>query len=479
MDEHHDERTASDVLATRSVANPERPSIDGPHGSPGTSIRLAPLTFQQETWWQAMRRNKRTSTMTAAYALRLSGPLDLEALPSALSELMLRHSALRTRIVMDNGSPRQLIHAPNESLPRIIHCKGSTQSAIEEGARDVIENFFRKPLDLSVGPNFDVVLLRLSEYSHVLVVGWDHIFTDSTSAMLLFKEMWILYGARKAGRPASLPTTIQYADYALWQRASHAEWVRSHTDYWQRKLAGAQAAVWPRDSDLRDVRPFTPGELKFLFGKTLSTAMLRLAREERTTPATLLLALYAAAACTVSGQRDFLINFYVNGRRPEDIGAIGLFSHDLLLRIEVSGTETFRDLLRLVSTEFLSAWAHLDYGMIYRDAPRSLKPTRLMWYPWRTTELAGVPARLDPDTIQACPRIEQFPFRSKQLAEYAVPTYDWVGYLNFANGPEGISGHWVYRADLHTEASMQSFAQLLQTTGARMVQNPTARAISR
>src|SRR5439155_1498522 len=99
--------------------------------------------------------------------------------------------------------------------------------------------------DLTQGPLFRAALFHLGSQEHLLLLTMHHIVSDGWSIGLLLRELGILYQAYTTSQPSPLPElTLQYADFALWQR----DWLtgpvleEQHL-YWQRQLAGAPACL--------------------------------------------------------------------------------------------------------------------------------------------------------------------------------------------------------------------------------------------
>src|SRR5207344_549050 len=93
--------------------------------------------------------------------------------------------------------------------------------------------------DLAKGPLIRGRLLRLSEREHVLLITQHHIVSDGWSVGVLIREFSQLYTAYCQGQQDPLPAlSIQYADYASWQRAqAQAESVQGDIAFWKQQLS--------------------------------------------------------------------------------------------------------------------------------------------------------------------------------------------------------------------------------------------------
>lgn len=198
------------------------------------------LSFAQQRLWFLDQMEKESSTYNMHFAVRLIGHLDLVALDMAMQEIVRRHEVLRTAFKIVNGEPTQVI-APflKITLP-VVNLQNL--SAVEQSAqvqRLAIKEA-QQPFDLAEVPLLRVTLLCLTPESHVLLLTIHHIISDGWSTQIFVREVAALYEAFSTGAPSPLPElTIQYADFAHWQR----QWLRgevleAQVAYWKRQLAG-------------------------------------------------------------------------------------------------------------------------------------------------------------------------------------------------------------------------------------------------
>jgi non-ribosomal peptide synthetase component F len=181
---------------------------------------------------------------------------------------------------------------------------------------------------------------------------------------ILMREVAMLYGAFSSGAPSPLAElTIQYADFAHWQRQwLQGEVLDEHVQYWKRQLAGAPPLLeLPADFPRPAVQTFRGATLKFSLPGELSGALRRLSEQEGTTPFMTLLAAFQAFLSRYSGQEDIVVGAPIaNRNRAEIESLIGFFVNILVLRADLSGNPPFRQLLRQVREVCLGAFAHQD-----------------------------------------------------------------------------------------------------------------------
>jgi hypothetical protein len=205
--------------------------------------------------------------------------------------------------------------------------------------------------DLHRGPLIRAGLLRLGEEEHILLLTMHHIVFDGWSEGVLFRELAAFYEGFSTGQPAphsDLP--IQYRDFAVWQK----QWLQgeifdAQLAYWKKQLAGAPVLELPTDHPRPSVQTFR-GSQQFLFiPKALTERLTAISRAEGTTLFMTLLAAFQTLLHRYTGKDDILVGSPVAGRNRTDIEAlIGFFVNTLILRADLSGDPSFRELLERV-----------------------------------------------------------------------------------------------------------------------------------
>jgi acyl carrier protein len=463
----------------QKVAAFEQPALVHPHvASPPalelrTSCKVVPLTFQQEWIWNELQQN---AWPLCSMGFRLSGELDVDVLSKSLETLVQRHDSLRTRISVADGMPKQYIDASAGCELQVVDLTGVSTKGTYDGARAFIERLMVQKSNMVGGPLYEVRLLRVSDTEHVLVIAIHHIVTDAVSQELIRKELFTLYGDFVRGREPSLPRVVmQYSDYAVWQRSTRSQWVQKHERYWNRRLSGATRVRLPIDPVMESVTRFSAGQLQISFDEAVSLALNDLARRERTLLAMVMLAVYAAVVSFWSGQRDFLMPLGVASRLREHVNLVGLVAHPLLLRIELTGNETFVDLVQIVSREYLAASEHVDFGRAAYEIPDLFKGTFFQWLSAHPNDIAEAAPLSELDCCKPYVSIEPLSFK-RALPDDLRWTEDVS--LNLWNTAQGIHGHAYYRADLFTPNTMQQFSQDLRLISEQAARNPQARMTS-
>ncbi|HHK5948385.1 TPA: amino acid adenylation domain-containing protein, partial [Serratia marcescens] len=176
-----------------------------------------PLSFAQQRLWFLTQLEGLSETYHIPLALNLRGELDLPAWRQSLDALYVRHEALRSRFVTVEGQPQAHI-LPADALPLTVHDLRRQQDA-QSQARQLAQRLTEAPFDLTQGPLVRAALIRLADEEHLFLLICHHIISDGWSTGILLRELGALYGAfRRRDADPLPPLTLQYPDYAAWQR---------------------------------------------------------------------------------------------------------------------------------------------------------------------------------------------------------------------------------------------------------------------
>ena len=353
---------------------------------PASRREALPLSFAQQRLWFLDQLRPGDTSYSIPAALRLIGDLDVAAFGFAVNEIVRRHEVLRTTFVMRDGEARQEIAPALEIAVPVVDLSGLDWEARKTEARRLAGEEARQPFDLAAGPLLRVMLLDLGpcpatgEREHVVAFTLHHIVSDGWSADILIGEFVALYEAFVARRPSLLEDfSLQYADYAVWQRDwLQGEVLNEQLAYWRDKLAGAPPMLeLPTDRSRPAVQDHSGAAYNFEVPKDITERLQRLGRREGATLFMVLLAGFQLLLSRHSGQTDICVGTPVaNRRRLELEGLIGFFVNTLVLRTDLSGDPSFRVLLARVREMALGAQAHQD--LPFERLVEALQPVRDM-----------------------------------------------------------------------------------------------------
>ena len=235
-----------------------------------------------------------------------------------------------------------------------------------------------RPFDLARGPLLHAVLLRRGPESHRLLLTVHHVAADAWSLGLLIRELGELYAAGVEARPSPLPElSVQYADYAVWQRERlRGDRLEELLRYWRERLTPRPPALeLPTDRPRPPVRSPRGARRPVRFDAAAVDAMRRLGGATGATLFMAVLAVFQAVLARHAGQDDVAVGTAVADRPdPALEGVIGLFLNLLVLRGDLSGDPTFRTLLRRGRETALGALAHAE--LPFEQLVEALQPER-------------------------------------------------------------------------------------------------------
>jgi amino acid adenylation domain-containing protein/FkbM family methyltransferase len=440
-----------------------------------------PLSYAQQRLWFIDQLTPGTVSYNLCSAFRLRGALNSAALDRSMAEIVRRHESLRTTFPSDQGRPIQFIDSGDGWRLPVEDMSHLTVAAQEAEVRRRVDESAERPFDLTHGPLFRTLLLRLNDEEHVLLLGMHHIISDGMSLDVFGRELAKLYEAYSKGHDFSLPALpIQYADYAVWQRRYLESGVlRVQMEYWVKELEGLPRLLeLPADRPRPPVQSFRGAHRAFALSKELSDRLKDLGRREGTTLFMTLMAAFQTLLGRYGGQERFIVSTGIADRdRPETQGLIGCLINILLLKADLSGNPTFRDMLARVRKIAIDAFTHRD--MPFESLVEQLAPERDLSYnpltqvmfvllngPMNHLEISGL--NIQPLEI-----------------EMTVSPYDLV--MHMWETAEGLAGFWHYSTDLFESATIErmlgQFLQLLEAIvtdpGRRVLDLPLLREADR
>ncbi|MFJ6574310.1 amino acid adenylation domain-containing protein, partial [Streptomyces sp. NPDC091292] len=321
-----------------------------------------PLSFAQQRLWFLDQLDPGSTEYNVALPVRLDGLLDVAALGAALGALVTRHEVLRTRLVADaDGVAHQVIDPPAAFPLPVVDVSGSDDPL--GLAEQMVARGMTEPFDLAAGPLFRGTLIRLGIGEHVLSLAMPHVVSDEWSARIIHQEMAALYEAFRAGQPNPLPPLpVQYADFAVWQRAwLSGDVIDGQLSYWRDQLAGVTELELPLDRTRPPIRSSMGASTQFTVAAETAEALRELSRASGTTMFMTLLAAFDILLGRYCDTDDIAVGTAVaNRNRAETESLIGFFVNTLVLRTDLSGDPTFTELLGRVRETALGAYAHQD-----------------------------------------------------------------------------------------------------------------------
>lgn len=441
--------------------------------------RVLPLSFAQQRLWFLDRLVPENPFYNMPAAIRLNGQLNRAAMDDAFNEIVRRHETLRTSFAQIEGQPTQVI-APSLrlSIP-VVDLQAVPTFEREVAVRQIATEQAHRPFDLTTSPLLRVQLLQMDETDYVLLLNLHHIVSDGWSMGVLIRELGALYTAFVAGESSWLPALpIQYADFAYWQRQwLQGEVLESQLSYWRQQLQDIPVLNLPTDRPRPAVQSYKGAIQPIALSQGLTKALAALSQQAGVTLFMTLLAAFQTLLYRYSGETDIAVGSPIANRNRSEIEQlIGFFVNSLVLRTDLSGNPTFRELLGRVREVALAAYAHQD--LPFEKLVEELHPERdlsrnplfqvafaLQNAPIEQLELPGLtltPSKLDIGT-----------------ARFDLEFHLWErsqGLSGLWEAPsEGLSGFVAYSTELFEQATIARMVGHFQTLLEAIVTNPDQR----
>ncbi|MEM4990087.1 amino acid adenylation domain-containing protein [Collimonas sp. H4R21] len=330
-----------------------------------TAAEREQLSFAQQRLWFLEQMGGVSHAYHIPLGLQLRGELDRVALVQALERLVFRHEALRTSFAAKegHGAIQRVAAADVSHFHLLEHDLRHHPERDAELERQLAVEAAR-PFDLAQGPLIRGLLLQETRTRHTLLITAHHIVSDGWSTAILLDEISALYNAYHEGRHDPLPPlTVQYPDYAAWQR----RWIsgavlEQQAAYWKQSLAGAPTLLEvPADYPRPPQQDYAGSSIDTTLDATLTRKLKALSQRHGSTLYMTLLGSWTLLLGRLAGQDDIVIGTPAANRSQQEAeGLIGFFVNTLALRIRLPENATVASLLAHVRQQALAAQQHQE-----------------------------------------------------------------------------------------------------------------------
>jgi amino acid adenylation domain-containing protein len=459
---------AAQVVAARQaeqgVSTPAMVHIS-PDGSFPTGL---PLSYAQQRLWFLDQLQPGTALYNMPVAVRLDGPLDCSILERCLNEIVRRHASLRTTFPVNQAGRVEQSIASELIVPLpVIDLQDVSEPEREaEAVRRAVEEA-RHPFDLAAEPLVRAFIFRIGPEQHFALLNVHHIVCDDWSLGIFIEEMATLYAAYSLGDPSPLPDLpVQYPDYTVWQQAwmERGE-LQIQMEYWKEKLAGIPPLLaLPTDRPRPAVQSFRGAKEVFYLPAELTETVYSFSQSEGATVFMTLLAVFQILLHRYTGQEEVCVGTPIANRvRSELEGLIGFFANTIVLRGQLSGELSFRDLLHQVRVTAIEAYAHQE--LPFELLVEALQPER---------DLSHSPLFQVMMVLQNAPQRDVE--LSQELCLCPVDLEEETARFDLTLSLEEDAGQFkctfVYNRDLFEAATIQRMAGHFQTLVAQAIGDP-------
>ena len=425
-----------------------------------------PVSFAQQRLWFLHQLDPDSEAFNQPAAIRLRGVLDKSALDETITQIVRRHETLRTTFTAIEGVPHQVINPAAEiRLPVIDLTAMEGESRERELVRLAAEES-RRPFSLATGPLLRVTLVKLGEDDHAIFFTTHHIVSDGWSMGVLVREVTRLYEAIREGRGAELEELeVQYADYAAWQREwMSGEVMDEQVRYWRGQLEGAPPLLdLPTDRPRMQKQSLKGANHTIVIEAELVEKIRKLSNSENVTLFMTLLAAFQTLLFRYTRQPVIMIGTPIAGRNHIEVeGLIGFFINTLVLRGDLAGHSTFRELLVQAREVTLGAYSHQE--LPFEKLVEVIQPERSTSH----TPIFQVLFSLNnvPESTLELPGLTLSPLGGG----YEVARYDLALYLTEIG--QEILASMQYSSDLFEEATIERMLGHFRTLLEALAESP-------
>ena len=420
-------------------------------------------SFAQERLWFLDQLAPGNPFYLIPMVMPLAVGCDLDLVERAIAVLVARHSALRTTFAAVGGRPVQIIAPPDLRLTVPRHdLRGMPTAERDRRAEGLAVAEARRPFDLTTGPLIRAAFVTVADGEHRLLLTLHHIVADGWSMSVLFRELGEICAALQEGRGPSLPAlSVSYQDFSVWQRERlSGSTLRRELDFWRSELAELPVLRLPTDRP-RPLRTDFRGAICLLgVGGPTTRALADLAAAENASQFMVLVAGFAAMLARYTEQDDIAIGAPIANRYlPELDGVVGFFVNSLVLRCDLAGRPSFRELLRRVRERALRAYAHQEvpFELVVDELRPERDVARNPLFSVTLQVLSGLGGVAGLRSDAAADR------RGSAIFDIAA---------TFSDGPDGLAGSLEYSTELFDADTVARMARHLETLLIRVANEP-------
>jgi amino acid adenylation domain-containing protein len=308
----------------------------------------AHLARAERRLWYLERFADVSPTYNESVAWLLEGELDTAALQRSFAAVVARHESLRTVFPERDGEPYREVRADIQVDFSIVDASGIIDDAALQAA---LADEARRPFKPSA-PLFRVVLMRIAEERHALLLIAHHMVCDAWSvARIVQAEIQTIYaGLRLAGALPEMRRPPQVSHYAAWEARHLDEHADALIAWWRQELGDAPTVLQLPCDHPRPARLSHRGaRLSFKLDPELRVKLAAFAHTYAVSPFAVLFAAYRVLIFRYASTEKALIAVPASVRRaPASEQIVGCLVNTIPVRVDVNTAMTLQGVVQAV-----------------------------------------------------------------------------------------------------------------------------------
>lgn len=317
-------------------------------------------------------------------SLRLTGPLNRDALERAWQSLIDRHEMLRSAFSADGTQFLVFTDVPTNITWQ--DCSAQTDAEQQQAIADYLKQDALYVFDLLRGPLVRAGLIKLSDTSHHLTITAHHIVCDGWSLGILMQDLSALYSAYAQQITPDLPDAPLFSEHALSQRAfADSDEYRQTEQFWvDQYRQPAPVLNLPTDFPRPALRTYKSDRRDYELDEALGQAVKTMGVKAGCSFVTTLMAAFEVLLHRQTGQTDLVVGLPAAGQSATgNDRLVGHCVNLLPLRSFPAPDLPFIGFLKQHKEVMLDAFEHqqLTFGRLLQKITVPRDPSRVTLVP--------------------------------------------------------------------------------------------------
>jgi len=368
------------IPATTHTTMP-MPDISIPVPERNSSSSPVPASMVQKELWPRQAEQER-SLLNHPVIVSINGPVNPETLSKSINHLVERHEILRTVFTLLNDALHQQVLPQLSITLRETDYSNYTPLLIDSALRQLIEQECLRRFDLSSGPLINAILLRLDKQEWRLLITFHRLITDPWSIDRFIRELSISYEAFSRRTTPELPhKVLSYGDFSVWENTMLEKGLFApQLDYWFHKLRKrSPVQEIPTDYPRPASKSYSGARHAFSPGPDKPETLTGYCKLNECTPYLFFFAVFQAILYRYTGRTEIVTGTLAGNRCDAQLEpVIGNFSNKLAICTEISGTDSFADILAQLKSTLQEAFMHREvpFRFVAETLNRDHDPSR-------------------------------------------------------------------------------------------------------